>query len=155
MTIDVDRTSLLASVPGEATLDEIERALEREGLTLGVPTSAEPIARWIARGAPSAPSGFSDPADHLLAGMTVTLTSGRRLVVHPSPRRAVGPDLMALFVGGKERFGTIEHAWVRVHPRDARRVSNPLMDVDLDPPISDDETSLLDAIGEALSIPAR
>lgn len=151
MTFEIDRESLLVHVPGAATLASIERALAPEGLTLGVPASDVTVADWLARGAPGAPSSFADPADQLVAGLDATLASGKRLEIRPAPRRAVGPDLIALFVGANERFGTIDEVWIRVHVDGARRVDDAMApDLDLDPPVSSEEAALLDAIAREL-----
>lgn len=151
MSLEIDRSSLLVGVPSRATLASIEQALTSEELTLGVPATDEMVGDWLARGAPGAPSAFGDPADHLVAGLTFTLTNGRRVAVRPSPRRAVGPDLVALVVGANERFASIDHVWLRVHQRDARRVAEPTDGIELDPPVSEGEASLLDAIARELS----
>jgi alkyldihydroxyacetonephosphate synthase len=153
MSLEIDRKSLLVGVPGAATLASVERALAAEGLTLGVPPSDMAVADWLASGAPGAPSAFTDPADHLVAGITMTQLSGRRVEVRPSPRRAVGPDLLALVVGAGERFATIDHAWIRVHVRRnarSRRAALPIDGLELDPPVSAEEALLLDAIGREL-----
>ena len=59
MSFEIDRTSLLVRVPGAATLAAIERALEREGLTLGVAATDDAVGDWLARGAPGAPSSWT------------------------------------------------------------------------------------------------
>lgn len=163
MSFEIDKVSLLVSVPGAATLLSIEEAVAREGLTLGLDPHAittVSVGDWIARGAPGAPSTFSDPADHVIAGMTATLTvdgSTTTLDVRPAPRRAVGPDLIALFLGAQDRFGTIKQVWLRVHLKDARRpaYSVAVSPADLDPPVTNEEASLLDAIGRALADSTR
>jgi alkyldihydroxyacetonephosphate synthase len=73
----------------------------------------------------------------------------RQLVIRPAPRRAVGPDLTALFVGAHDRFGRIDRAWMRVHLRGVPRPSTPF-DCDRDPPVSAGETALLDSIARNL-----
>lgn len=151
MSFEIDRASLLVHVPGAATLASIERALARSGLTLGVTVTEEAVGEWLARGAPDAPSSLSDPADHLVAGLTATLTNGSRLDVRPAPRRAVGPDLLGLVVGAKGRFASVDHVWLRVHLTEARRVAWPTDPLDLDPPLSKEETTLLDAIAHELA----
>jgi alkyldihydroxyacetonephosphate synthase len=153
--VTIDLASLLVEVPASKTLDAVETELAARGLTLGVAmevaTGSSPIGAWLAKGAPGAASLFSDPADHLVAGLLATLSNGSRLEVRPGPRRAVGPDLTALAVGTNGRLATIERAWLRVHHRDARRQVLPLPEgVDLDPPVSADERRLLDAIEREL-----
>lgn len=152
LTITIDRQSLLVTVDGDASLDAIEARVLREGLTLGLAPfpEATTVADWLARGAPGAASVFADPADHVVAGLEATFRDGRHLVVREGPRRAVGPDLVALFVGAGERFGRIVRATLRVHAVDAARPSLSLPRVDLDPPIAEDEAKLLAAIDDAL-----
>jgi FAD/FMN-containing dehydrogenase len=151
MTLEIDRESLLVKVPGAATLGSVEAALEGSGLTLGEGLPAElPVGDWLAQGAPGAPSAFADPADHVLAGLEATLLSGQRFVVHPSPRRAVGPDLTALVIGAGERFATVDYVWLRVRLKGSRKPSLPLPNADLDPPVSPAEEALLDAIAREL-----
>ena len=160
MSFEIDPTSLLVNVPSAATLASIERALSSSraettdsGFTLGlsVANDTTSVAEWLAADAPDAPSMFSDPADHLVAGLSATLANGTTLEIRPSPRRAVGPDLIALFVSANGRFGTIDRVWLRIHRKDAlSRVSLPLRGLDLDAPVSVEESALLDRIARAL-----
>lgn len=156
MSFEIDNKSLLVRVPGRATLASVEEALVRDGLTLGLSPEqtpwASPIAEWLASGARGSASVFVDPADHLVAGLEATLTNGKHIEVRPSPRRAVGPDLMALFVGAGERFGSIERAWLRVHVRSAPRVRLTIAEgIDLDPPMSKGEVALVEAMAACLA----
>jgi alkyldihydroxyacetonephosphate synthase len=153
--VKIDRTSLLVEVEAAATLGALEDALRKDGLTLRV----EPLDRaltvgdWLAQGAHGAPDPWSDPADHLDAGLDATLKDGRKLAIRPAPRRAVGPDLIAMFVGMAGRFGAIDAAWLRVHPvaGDVARVH--VLVADRDPPMTDAETRLLEAIARELRAP--
>ena len=148
--IVIDTVSLLVEVSAATTLDALETELAARGFTLGVALGdagpSDAVSHWLAQGAPGAASVFADPADHLLAGLEATLLSGDKLEVRPGPRRAVGPDLTALFVGAHGRFGIIDRAWLRIHRRDARRPSLPLPAGDLDPPVTEAEARLLDAL---------
>lgn len=150
----IDDRSLLASAEGSATLASVEAELGGRGLTLGLAPGDElarmTVADWIARGTPGAPSGFSDPADHVIAGLTGTLGE-ETITIRPAPRRAVGPDLVALFAGTGDRLGRVTRAWLRVHRRDAARPALPLPGVDLDPPVSEAESRLVEAIRAALA----
>lgn len=155
MSLTIDHASLLADVPGDATLGAAQTELAAQGLSLGVRLEpgdgGETVAAWLARGAPGAASVFEDPADHVVAGLEMTLANGARLEIRPTPRRAVGPDLLALALGAGGRFGTIERAWLRVHRLDASRPRLPLPGGDLDPPLADAEARLVDAIARELA----
>jgi alkyldihydroxyacetonephosphate synthase len=114
----VDRDDQLVHARGEATLAEVERALAAARLTLGLGRDAPPlgettVAAWIAAGSRGAPDPWLDPVDHLAAGFTARLVSGAELEARPAPRRAVGPDLFALFHGTGEGAGTITSAHLR------------------------------------------
>ncbi len=154
-TVEVDRVSLLACVGGAVTLGALERRLASRGLTLDVEAaSAEAaeirISEWLARGAPGARDRWLDPVDQLLAGLEATLADGRAMKIRPAPRRAVGPDLTALFLGAGERFGRVDRAWLRVHPRGVPRpVSSPFR-LDREPPLSAGEAWLLDRAEAAI-----
>jgi alkyldihydroxyacetonephosphate synthase len=156
VTLAIDEESLLVQVEGRATLAEVEGALGFAGLTLdvaGAKGSRETVAAWLAAGADGARDAWLDPADHLLAGLDLRLHDGRVIVVRPAPRRAVGPDLVTLVVGMRERFGRVERAWLRVHRVGVRRADVGSLEGDRDPVLSPGESALLDAIEAALRSP--
>jgi len=148
----IDRESLLVEVCAAVSLGACEEHLAGEGLTLRVdPLPREaPIATWLAQGARGATDGWSDPADHVVAGLDVTMKGGATFSIRPAPRRAVGPDLIALFVGAGGRYGRIDRAWLRVHPLGAPPARVHPYAGDRDPPCSAAEDALLDAIEVAL-----
>ncbi len=154
MSIAIDTKSLLVEVSGSVPLGDVERDAGAKGYTLGFDVQAhasKTVAAWLGEGAPGAPSSFADPADHLVAGFDATLATGKKLEVRPGPRRAVGPDLSALFVGTRGHLGRIDRVFLRVHRRDARRPSLPLpAGVDLDPKVSLEESALMEAIAREL-----
>jgi alkyldihydroxyacetonephosphate synthase len=153
---ELDRLSLLVHVSGAATLADIERALSREGLTLGLGEGAPPLATttvdaWIAGGARGAPDPWADPVDHMVAGFSATLRAGAPLEVRPAPRRAVGPDLFALFLGTQGRAGSIASAHLRVQTS-ARAASIPTS-IDRNPAIEPPEEAWIDrAIAAAAGV---
>lgn len=148
----LDRASMLVHARGDATLTRVERALAAEGLSLGLREGVPDLERttvdaWLAAGAPGAPDPWLDPADHLVAGFTARLPSGAELDVRPSPRRAVGPDLFALFFGTEGRAGTITAAHLRAHPfARARPLATRL---DRAPPLTESERAFLDRVLDA------
>jgi alkyldihydroxyacetonephosphate synthase len=155
-TLEVDATSLLACIDGRIGLATAETFLTERGLTLDVrldatgDPSATTVATWLAQGAPGTRDRWLDPVDQVVAGLDATLADGRPLRIRPAPRRAVGPDLTALFLGAGGRFGPIDRAWLRVHPIGVPRPSTAPFHFDRTPPVSPGEASLLDATEAAL-----
>jgi alkyldihydroxyacetonephosphate synthase len=153
----LDHTSQLADVEGGELVTDVEAELERHGFTLGLerPPPAMTVDAWLASGAPGARDAWLDPADHLVAGLDARLHDGRNLHVAPSPRRAVGPDLVALVVGARGRFARVTRAWLRVHARGASRPTTSPFAHGPDAPVSPGEARLLDAIETALRNPPK
>jgi alkyldihydroxyacetonephosphate synthase len=149
----LDEQSLLLEVDATESIADVEDFLTAKALTLGIEVNAElaalSVADWIARGSPGAKSSFADPADHLLAGLVGTLGT-RTIEIRPGPRRAVGPDLVALFAGTGDRLGRVTKAWLRSHRREATRPQMDLPRIDLDPPMNEAESRLVDAIRAAM-----
>jgi alkyldihydroxyacetonephosphate synthase len=151
--IDIDAASLLARVAAGTRVAALEQQLGAAGLTLDARID-EPgltVGEWLARGAPGARDRWLDPVDQLVSGFDATLADGRSLHIRPAPRRAVGPDLSALFVGAGGRFGRVDAAWLRVHRRGVARPESPSFRHDRDPPLSSDEAALLERITDALA----
>ncbi|HVY49387.1 MAG TPA: FAD-binding oxidoreductase, partial [Minicystis sp.] len=110
----------------------------------GEPPLDTTVAAWIASGARGAPDPWHDPADHLVAGFTARLASGAELAVRPAPRRAVGPDLFALFLGAGGRAGEVTSVDLRAHGHERPR---PLPTrIRRDPPIDAAEAALADRL---------
>ncbi len=151
--IDLDATSLLARVGADIEVVALERRLHDAGFTLDArfDTPGVTVGAWLARGAPGVRDRWLDPADQLLAGFDATLVDGRTLRLRPAPRRSVGPDLSALFIGAGTRFGRIDAAWLRVHPLGSARATSAPFHVDRDPPVSRNEAALLEAIAAGLA----
>lgn len=145
----LDRTSMLVHAAGDEKLAAVEAAAKSAGWTLGLGPDAPPlgevtVAKWIAGGARGAQDPYDDPVDHLAAGFTAKLRTGADLEVRVAPRRAVGPDLMALFLGTEEKVGTITSAHLRVHgPARARPLT---CSVERNPPVDADEARWIDAL---------
>ncbi|AUX38335.1 MULTISPECIES: FAD-binding oxidoreductase [Sorangium] len=147
----IDLDSLLVHAAGEARLGEVERALEQRGLTLAVDFGAASreltLDAWLAAGAPGAPDPWSDPVDHLVAGFTARLASGAELAVRPAPRRAVGPDLFALFLGVGGRVGAVTSVHLRAHGASRPRALP--TSLPRQPPLGEAEAAWLDAVVSA------
>jgi alkyldihydroxyacetonephosphate synthase len=151
-TPTVEPVDQIVHAGGQATLAEVERALRRDGLSLGLGPEAPPLDRtsveaWIANGARGAPDPWLDPVDHLAAGFTARLASGADLEIRVAPRRAVGPDLFALFLGMEGRVGAITAARLRGHGSPPPR---PLStQIGRDPPLDEAERAWIERVVQA------
>ena len=150
--LQIDHESLLACVDGTCDVSAVEKALNAERLTLDVelPTPSPSVDQWLSHGAPGARDRWLDPVDQLVAGFDAIMVSGQPLSIRPAPRRAVGPDLAALFVGAHGRFGRIERAWLRVHRLGTPRPTAAPFDHERDPPLNVGESALIEALVRSL-----
>lgn len=150
--LELDHESLLVHVRAHERFADVETGLIKHGLTLDVPSGyAGTIGAWLATGAPGARSAWLDPADHLVAGFSAVLPGRPAITIRPAPRRAVGPDLLALVLGiGREaHLPSLESVWLRVHRVGVARPTCEAFQDDNEP-LTDDERSLYRAIEDAL-----
>lgn len=106
----LDDESQTLHVDGGALVQSVEAHLRARGLTLGTRDELDPrlsVSEWLAKGAPGARAHADDPVDQLVCGLDVVLADGTPLTIRPAPRRAVGPDLVPAFVGGRACLGVI------------------------------------------------
>ncbi len=155
LAIDIDRASLLVDADARATLRDVEHALRQQGLTLAVPDAqlGETVGGWVGKGAPGAPTVFDDPVDHVLAGFVAHLRNGTPLEVRSSPRRAVGPDLVALVLGQRDRYAILERVSLRAHLVSAEVYAKKFAKM-ADPELNEGEETLFRALDEALRRPS-
>ena len=154
-TSGVDVDSLLVTTPGATTLGALEDLLNRQALTLGLTGAVDttcPVAEWIARGVPGTFNRWHDPVDQVVAGLVATLTTGEELSIRPEPRRAVGPDLLALFSGAGERVGRVSQATLRVHRVASARARELACDLEANPKPSPAETATWEAIAGSVAL---
>lgn len=114
-----DDTSRLVHAEAGIAVAELEEALKRRDLTLGIKGAVPetPIGAWLALGAPGAPDAADDPVRQLVVGLEAVMADGEELTIRPAPRRAVGPDLVAAMIGDRGRLGIL----VGVHVHAVRR----------------------------------
>jgi alkyldihydroxyacetonephosphate synthase len=145
----IDRASLLVHVDARASLAEVEDSLARTGLTLDLALEKKDssVGEWLESGAPGARSAWLDPADHLVAGFSARLRGARGDVftVKPAPRRAAGPDLLALLLGLDGRLLAFESVWLRIHRVGVTRPVSPFEDESQES-LNEDELRLFAAI---------
>lgn len=107
----VDALSGIATFRGTAPLVEIEGAAQAKGFSLGLqgPLPALTLGEFIDAGLPGLPDPFADPVRGNVCGL-----EARGPVAHfrllAAPRRATGPNLMALCVGARGEIARVESA---------------------------------------------
>lgn len=122
--LDMDPVSGTVTVQAGITVYRLENFLYEKGFTLGfVPRSrlVLSIGDYLATSSPSEGSPLYGTILDNCIGLSALMADGRPFKVRPSPRRAVGPDLMHLLLGARGRYGVITAACLRVFPLPAVR----------------------------------
>ncbi|HET9934688.1 MAG TPA: FAD-binding oxidoreductase [Polyangiaceae bacterium] len=149
---ELDAQSGLVTLPGTMLLGDAERWLRERAHSLHLPSLPElSVDDFVARGLPGAPDRFDDPVGTRLAGFSARLSSGRRFAIKAAPRRAVGPDLSALFVGARGAFGRIESARLSALPQSASPAPRRAFDKPANPNLNADEAAAFERLRQALS----
>jgi alkyldihydroxyacetonephosphate synthase len=116
--LDVDTTSLTATLEAGLLGPELERGLGEAGVTLGhFPQSFEysTVGGWVAtRSAGQASTGYGR-IDELVEAVHCVTPAGE-LTTLDAPATAAGPSLRELIVGSEGILGVITQATVRVRP---------------------------------------
>jgi alkyldihydroxyacetonephosphate synthase len=118
--LDIDTVSGTVRVEAGVFGPELEREVRAKGWTVGhLPQSFElaTVGGWIAcRGAGQYSNRYGKIED-IVRALTVVLANGDVVELGgQSPRQAVGPELMALFIGSEGTLGVITRATLVMHP---------------------------------------
>jgi len=133
----LDEASQLAEVDARLSLGTVEALLNRTGLTLALRDPVDwssSVADWLAQGFPGAKDSFADPVASRVAGFEAR-AAGVQARVRAAPRRATGPDLLALFAGTRGEIGAVERVALAVTPRGAPEPRSAPFAWERDPPL--------------------
>ncbi len=148
----LDETSRLVEVDARLSLGAVEALLSRTNLSLGLASDVNwsaSVADWIALGFPGAPDSFRDPVAARVTGFEAS-ASGVQAHVRAAPRRATGPDLLALFAGARGAIGIVERATLAVTARGAAAPRTQPFHWDRDPAPNIAEQAAFDLLRRAI-----
>lgn len=156
-SLALDEESLLAEVDAQLSLGAVEALLSRSGLSLGlsgVVDWSSSVADWLASGFPGAKDAWADPVASRVAGFEAR-AGGVQAHVRSAPRRATGPDLLALFAGTHGQIGVVERVTLAVQQRGAPEPRVEPFVWDRDPPLNDGERRAFELARRALRPASR
>jgi alkyldihydroxyacetonephosphate synthase len=148
----LDEQSRVAEVDTRLSLGAVEALLSRAGLSLcldaGVDWSSS-VGDWIAAGFPGAKDAWRDPVASRVTGFEAT-AGGVEAHVRSAPRRATGPDLLALFAGARRAVGEVERVTLAVSPIAANAAREQPFHWERDSQMSDPEARAFELVRRAL-----
>ncbi len=115
----VNQTGLTVTAQAGIIGEDLERALNQRGYTLGhFPSSmyCSSLGGWLAARAAGQLSSRYGNIEDLTLGLQVVLPSGQVIRTKDTPRSAAGPDLKQLFIGSEGTLGIITQATLRMVP---------------------------------------
>jgi alkyldihydroxyacetonephosphate synthase len=146
LPLEIDSMSQFVTARGDMFVSGVEAELLRRGFTLGLSTSApeQKLDDWIAQGLPGTRNPWQDPVSSSLCGLHARLHSQETLHIRAAPRRAVGPDLTALFVGAHAKVGHVEQVTLPIFATQSPRARTLAFAGDANPALTDGEAQLFE-----------
>lgn len=116
--VNLDEKSLLVTAEAGILGEDLERALNARGYTLGhFPSSiyCSSLGGWLAARSAGQMSTKYGKIEDMIVSLEAVLPSGRILHTKTAPRSATGPDIDQLLVGSEGTLAVIMRATLRVH----------------------------------------
>ncbi len=114
----IDRTNMRASVQAGILGSNLERLLEKEGLTSGhEPDSVElsTLGGWISTNASGMKRNRYGNIEEVVEDITLVTPLGVVEEYHPMPRVAMGPQVQKALFGSEGNLGLITKAVIKIH----------------------------------------
>lgn len=118
--VEVDEHDLVVRAQAGVNGLELERRLNRRGMTLGHLPASLPVASlggMVSTRSAGQESSRYGRIEDLVLGLTVALADGTIVEARARPGTAVGPPLHQLFVGAEGSLGVVLEVVLRVHRR--------------------------------------
>ncbi len=116
---ELNEHDLMITVGAGVKINELEAYVRERGYQLGHYPQSIDQARMGGLAATRSIGQFSTlygGIEHMLYGMRVVLADGDIVIIKPSPRKSVGPDLAELFMGSEGIYGIITEVTVALFP---------------------------------------
>jgi alkyldihydroxyacetonephosphate synthase len=117
--LSIDEQSLTVTAEAGINGQELERALNRKGLTLAhYPASqyGATLGGYVAARGSGTLSTKYGKAEDMVLSLAVVLPSGEQIRTLPVPNHACGPGILQLFVGSEGTLGVITEVKMRLEP---------------------------------------
>jgi alkyldihydroxyacetonephosphate synthase len=117
--VELDGASLTASFQAGTNGMEAERAVQKEGLTIGHwPQSIElsTVGGWVATRAAGQYSTLYGSIEDVLLDLEAVLPDGSVVRTRRTPRASAGPDLRQLFLGSEGTLGVVTEVGFSLRP---------------------------------------
>lgn len=114
---EICEKDLVVSVGAGFPSGALEAELNARGYTLGhYPQSLQlaSVGGLLATRSSGTFSGWYGSIENLVVGMDAVLPDGQLLHMPPTPRAAVGPNLIELFLGSEGTLGVLVRVWLRI-----------------------------------------
>lgn len=115
----IDRETCTVFVEAGAIGQDVEKALNSDGYTLGhYPQSMalSTVGGWISTFATGTFSTGYGGIEHLVEAIDVVLANGKIVTTQTTPRSSTGPRLASLFIGAEATFGLVLAATLKARP---------------------------------------
>jgi len=123
--IEIDENNLLVKVEAGKKGDELEAELNARGYTLNhSPQSLDrsTAGGWIATRATGQFSSRWGGIEDLAIAFTVILASGEVVETKLTPRAAIGPDVLHIFIGSEGILGIVSDVTLKIFPLAEQRL---------------------------------
>jgi alkyldihydroxyacetonephosphate synthase len=148
----LDERSRVVEVDARLSLGGVESLLSQSNLSLGLAGSVDwsaSVDAWVAAGFPGGSDSFADPVATRVTGFEAA-AGGVQARVRAAPRRATGPDLLALFAGTRGAIGQVERVTLAVTAVGARQPRGQPFDWQRDPALNAAEARAFERVKREL-----
>ncbi len=117
---EINDESLFITCGAGVYLKDLEKHLNDKGYKTGHYPQSFDLAQMgglVSTNSIGQYSSYYGGIENLLLGMKAVMPNGEIVEIKPNPRKATGPDLRHLYMGGEGAFGVITEVTVKIFPQ--------------------------------------